>query len=53
MAVLKKSAGLGGGESLNVDELAESYVLLMTVTRFLEAEDEGKNGKKEGRTAFT
>jgi nuclear pore complex protein Nup205 len=53
MAVLKKSAGLGGGESLNVDELAESYVLLMTVTGFLEAEDEGKIGKKEGRTAFT
>ena len=53
MAVLKKSAGLGGGESLNVDELAESFVLLMTVTGFLEAEDEGKNGKKEGRTAFT
>lgn len=38
MAVLKKSAGLGGDQkdTINVDELAESYMLLMTVTGFLE-----------------
>lgn len=38
MAVLKKSAGLGGGNdtSNSVDELAESFMLLMTVTKFLE-----------------
>jgi nuclear pore complex protein Nup205 len=52
MAVLKKSAGLGGGGGENVDELAESYILLMTLTGFLEAEDDGK-GTKEGRIAFT
>lgn len=38
MAVLKKSAGLGGNQkdTMDVDELAESYMLLMTVTGFLE-----------------
>ena len=38
MVVLKKSAGLGGGQTdtPNLDELAESYMLLMTVTGFLE-----------------
>ncbi|KAG0648998.1 Nuclear pore [Hyphodiscus hymeniophilus] len=38
--VLKKSAGLVGENSntSNVDELAEAYMLLMTVTRFLEGE---------------
>lgn len=40
MAVLKKSAGLGGGNNdtsgRSIDELVESFMLLMTVTGFLE-----------------
>ena len=54
MAVLKKSAGLGGGmaDVESVAELAESYVLLMTVTGFLEAEGE-KDVKRSPLKAFT
>jgi nuclear pore complex protein Nup205 len=40
MAVLKKSAGISGGgndtSKDGVDELAESFMLLMTITGFLE-----------------
>jgi nuclear pore complex protein Nup205 len=39
LAVLKKSAGLGigaDGSTKSIDELADSYMLLMSVTGFLD-----------------
>jgi len=41
LAVLKKSAGIGTGAGISesVDELAESYMLLMSVSGFLDSED--------------
>jgi nuclear pore complex protein Nup205 len=39
LAVLKKSAGIGAGAGISepsVDELAESYMLLMSVSGFLD-----------------
>jgi hypothetical protein len=57
MAVLKKSAGLGGaaadGSGRVIADLAEAYVLLMTLTGFLESEGEEKTKKSSNKLDFT
>jgi nuclear pore complex protein Nup205 len=57
LAVLKKSAGLGntsGMSQQSIDDLADSFTLLMSVTEFLEFEEQ-THQKKQAKvyTAFT
>ncbi|KAK0123636.1 hypothetical protein ONS95_008651 [Cadophora gregata] len=58
LSVLKKSAGLGGpagSSDHSIDELAESYMLLISVTDFLDFEDQTTQKKQtmNGFTVFT
>lgn len=57
IAVLKKSAGLGNTSGISeqsIDDLADSFMLLMSVTGFLDSEDQ-THQKKQAKvfTAFT
>jgi nuclear pore complex protein Nup205 len=57
LAVLKKSAGLGntsGMSQQSIDDLADSFTLLMSVTEFLEFEEQMHQKKRaKAYTAFT
>ncbi|KAH6723827.1 nucleoporin Nup186/Nup192/Nup205 [Leptodontidium sp. MPI-SDFR-AT-0119] len=58
LSVLKRSAGLGsigGSSDESVDELAASYMLLISVTDFLDFEDQTSHKKQptSGFTVFT
>ncbi|KAG9234772.1 nucleoporin Nup186/Nup192/Nup205 [Amylocarpus encephaloides] len=54
LTVLKKSAGLGASVEVTeqIEELADAFMLLVTLTGFLETEEQ-KAPKKVSRTAFT
>ncbi|KAI9052231.1 hypothetical protein LZ554_003588 [Drepanopeziza brunnea f. sp. 'monogermtubi'] len=56
LAVLKKSAGLGGAvkaSNQSIDDLAETYVLLISITNFIDFEDQTTENQQAAKRVFT